>query len=583
MNPVHRVVDQVAEPLVQHRRLRAGEARNEALAALGEMGLSAAHGDLFPHQLSGGQVQRVLLAMATILDPAVLVLDEPTAALDVMSKGLMAEVVRNLRDRGKAILLITHDLDLARSLADQVLILYLGQIMETMPALDLLVRPCHPYTLALGRSYPGMGTLRDLGGIRGETHGRRLDLKQWQARAGGIVPPYQPPIRERALETGRIEFEEGCLFRHRCTQSIDECGRRAVSLVSAGRHQVRCVLDGIAELLRLEKVEKRYGRIHALASTDLALRAGELFCLLGETGSGKTTLAMIAAGVVTMDRGTRFFAGRNMDAWSKEDYRSLAREIGVVYQNPAEAVSHRLKVFDIVAEPLRVQHRRRDSAEVRTRVMEVLSDVRLSTGPEILDRYPHELNMGAVQRVYIARALVTGPRFVVADEPTSALDPGVQAKVIKTLLDLQIEKGLTLLFVTHDVGLARKIADRVGVMLAGRVVEMGLAAEVMQRPRHPYTRLLMEGARHSPGFHRRTHETKRLSAERGGCVFADRCGWATDGCTLESPPLLNVNTSDHWVSCFRMDGLKSSDHVWKPETDEEFSRRSKNKSAGCSL
>jgi len=312
-----------------------------------------------------------------------------------------------------------------------------------------------------------------------------------------------------------------------------------------GTHQVRCVRGGIATQLELEQVSKRYGDLTALGPTSLTLRAGEIFCLVGETGSGKTTLAMIAAGVLQPDQGHRVFEGRDMDRWIKEGYRSLARKIGVIYQNPAEAVSHRFSVFDIVAEPLKIQKQSRDQEEIRKRVLRALADVHLSTAPDFLSRYPHELNMGALQRVCIARAMVSEPAMVVADEPTSSLDPSVQAKVLKMMLDLQIEKGLTMLFITHDLGVARKIGDRIGVMLAGRLVETGPTVQVMGRPAHPYTRLLIASAR---------GEIATASAGDGGsdpkgCPFAARCDRVQERCSAAFPERLSLDDGRRLVWC----------------------------------
>lgn len=544
LDPVLRVIDQVAEPLIQHGRMDRSVARSMAKKRLELMGLDPEKGLSFPHELSGGEVQRALLAMAMIMDPELLILDEPTSALDPMTKAFVARVIKGLRKQGASVLLITHDLDLAGSLADDLAVIYLGRVMETMPAKDLLLRPSHPYSLALGRSYPGMDALRDLGGIRGDAFYRVLHAHETGGEEGHSHTHVAAP--GSIHEDGHAPVR-GCLFQPRCTQAIEECRVKDVPMISAGDHQVRCLRGGIVDLLELHGVEKRYGPVTALRSTDLTLKAGEVFCLVGETGSGKTTLAMIAAGVLHPDRGSRVFEGRDMDQWRGQGYRSLARRIGVIYQNPAEAVSHRLSVFDIVAEPLRIQGNGLAKEEIQERVKGVLADVRLSTEPEFLRRYPHELNMGAVQRLCIARALILGPSLLVADEPTSSLDPSVQAKVLKLLLDLQIEKGLTMLFVTHDMGLARKIGDRIGVMLAGTMVERGPSARVLKRPLHPYTRLLMESARGIAGELSRDtgkgHET--------GCPFAQRCGHAVPQCLTGVPPETGLDGGHHLVRCFR--------------------------------
>jgi len=542
LNPVHRIIDQVAEPLIQHSGAKKGEAELKARENLERMGIPASQAVRFPHELSGGEIQRVLLAMALIMDPEILILDEPTAGLDAMTKSFVSRIILGARDQGKAVLLITHDLDLARNMADDLAMLYLGQVMETLPARDLLMNPLHPYTLALGRSYPSLESHRDLGGIRGDAFYRVVH--RHEEKNGGLRP-HSHIVGAGASHTNGHSPPKGCLFQPRCTQAVPECTEKAVALMEAGTHRVRCLRGGIATQLELKRVSKRYGNIGALGPTSLSLRAGEIFCLVGETGSGKTTLAMIAAGVLQPDQGRRMFEGRDMDQWIKEEYRSLARKIGVVYQNPAEAVSHRFSVFDIVVEPLKIQEQLRDKEEIRKRVLRVLSDVHLSTELDFLGRYAHELNMGALQRLCIARALVSQPSLVVADEPTSSLDPSVQAKVLKMMLDLQIEKGLTMLFITHDLGVARKISDRIGVMLAGRLVEVGPTVQIMGRAAHPYTKLLIASA---------GGEVSADSAGPGGpstkgCPFAVRCDRVQEECKEVFPEQVRLKEGRHLAWC----------------------------------
>ncbi|MDF1615104.1 ABC transporter ATP-binding protein [Desulfurivibrio dismutans] len=518
LNPAYRLLDQVAEPLRRQRGVKRREAEERALAGLAELGLDRDQARRYPHELSGGQVQRGLLAMALILDPPLLILDEPTAALDCLSKNHLAQLFRRLAAQQKSLLLITHDLALARQTADQAAVIYLGRIMEYLPA-GQLDRARHPYTVALYRSFPGMDAVRDLGGIRGDAFYRLLHahpaVNVQQHRTCGhdhqhLVTPASNHPEEHAPpgadEDGHAPAA-GCLFAPRCTQAEDACRREAPALnrlrepdapqpdIDQGHeHQIRCRRGGIIDLLCCRKTSKSYGPVTALHPVDLELRAGEVCCLVGESGSGKTTLAMLAAGALEPDRGRVSFAGRDLADWRRRDPLGLAARIGIIHQQPAEAVSHRFTVFEIVAEPLRIQRPDLDAAALEQRVLTSLAEVRLATQPEFLRRYPHQLNLGAIQRLCLARALIQQPQLLVADEPTSALDPSVQAKVLKLLLELQIEKGLTLLLVTHDLGLARKIADRLAVMEAGRLVESGPAARVLSRPAHSCTARLIAAA-----------------------------------------------------------------------------------------
>lgn len=542
LNPVYRIIDQVAEPLIQKAGMEESKAMKRAEELLMRMGLTLEEGYRFPHELSGGQIQRALMAMALILDPDVLILDEPTAALDAMTKSFMGGIIRQVAHQGKAILLTTHDLDLVRYLADEVVVLYLGQMMEILPGADLLSNPLHPYTLGLVRSYPTMDTTRDLGGIRGDAFYRKIDLVSEKKQRYLSTNPHGP--RHPGPEPQNLR-EPGCLFITRCTQAMELCRREGISLSTVGTHQLRCLRTGIVDILELSQVSKRYEKVIPLHPTDLKIRAGEVFCLVGETGSGKTTLAMIAAGVLKPDRGSRRFDQQDMDQWIRRDYPSLARQISVIYQNPAESVSHRFNVFDIVAEPLRIQGWVQEKADLKDRVLRALTSVHLPVEEVFLTRYPHELNMGALQRICIARALVVEPKLLIADEPTSSLDPSVQAKVLKLLLDLQIEKGLTMLFVTHNIGLARKVADRIGVMLAGQLLEVGPAPRIFSHPLHPYTRLLIEGA----SSRVEKEHFKKDEEKNGECPFLHRCDRRKEICfRLPSQPM-NGGVNRHFVRC----------------------------------
>jgi len=531
LNPVHRIIDQVAEPIMQHEGSGRDKARKRAARFLEEIGLPKEYHKRYPHQLSGGQVQRGLLAMAMILDPAVIILDEPTSALDALTKGFVADIIREAKSRGKALLLITHDLEFAMHNAETMAVIYLGQIMETLPANEMLSNPLHPYTMALGRSYPAMRTARDLGGIRGDAFYR---LVHQHGHADAALYRHAHIQAHEVFHSDAHAPPTGCLFQDRCTQAIEPCKEAVVALEEVERHTVRCLRRGIVTMLELKGVAKSYGKTVALNPVDLTVRAGELLAIVGETGSGKTTLAMIAAGVIKPDQGTRLFFGRDVDEWMKTDHKSFAKEIGVIYQNPAESISHRFSVYEAVAEPLTIQGEAQDREGREELVQSILADVHLSTDDTFLRRYPHELNMGALQRVCLARALVLSPSMLIADEPTSSLDPSVQAKVLKLLLDLQIERGLTMLFVSHDIGLARKISDRMGVMLAGQIVEIGPSSLVISRPLHPYTRLLMDSA---GGNWQGAYGGDSNQQPKVGCAFRLRCPRQQEICKKETPAL----------------------------------------------
>jgi len=545
LNPVMRISDQIAEPLIRRLGYGREEARPAVQRRLEEVGLDAGLAKRYPHELSGGQAQRVLLAMALVLDPEYLILDEPTAALDATTKNFVFSLLRDLKAGGRSLLLITHDLELVSGVSDDVAVLYLGQIMEAMPAGELLTEPMHPYSSALVRSFPGMDTVRDLGGIRGDAFYRFTHV---HSHRDGSVHEHTHVKAPGTVHEGGHAPLEGCLFEPRCTQAIPECRTGDVGFTAAGSHSVRCLRGGIVAMLVMEGVCKSYGSVQALESTDLTLKAGEVFCIVGETGSGKTTLAMVAAAALGPDRGSRLFEGRDMDLWRRQDYRSLARRIGIIYQNPGEAVSHRFSVFDIVAEPLRIQKASFGPEEIRNRVVSALNEVRLSSAPEFLKRYPHELNMGAIQRLCIARALIHDPVMLIADEPTSSLDPSVQAKVLKLLLGLQIEKGLTMLFVTHDLGIARKVADRIAVMLAGRVVESGPAKRIVNHPSHPYTEMLVESAKGTAAPSLRIEVGG--NQDEGICPFLHRCRFATERCRRRYPEVAALDGGHHLVWCW---------------------------------
>ncbi len=456
LNPVHRVIDQVQEPLLEHEICAGARAAQRAREMLRATGLAEDRFAAYPHQLSTGEKQRVLIAMALVCDPKVVILDEPTSSLDAISRIAVSGVLRDLC-RDKVCLVITHDLFAAVGLADRIAVLCGGRIVEEAPSRDVLGDPRHPYSRGLIRCYPDMTRGKDLQGIRG-----RASLSA-----------------------------NGCPFFGRCTQAIDVCAEEPPSLRPMNGRTLACHRGGIVPLLTARKLAKRFGGKEILRDLDLTLFEGETLALVGESGSGKTTLAKCMVGLLSPDAGEIRLESERLEGPDP----GAARKMQLIFQDPREAISHRMNVLEAVQEPLDVQGIGGPS-ERRERVKAALRDAELPDDDDFLHRYPHHLSGGELQRVVIARALVLQPKVLIADEPTSALDPSVQAKVMRLLCTVQESRGLSILLITHDIALARKASDRIAILHEGRVMEAGPTSEILSRPSCAHTRALIGSAPH---------------------------------------------------------------------------------------
>ena len=454
LDPVQRIRDQIAEAILVHKSISARDASCLAVRRLRFVGLNGEKAGMYPHQLSGGEKQRALIAMALVNDPDLLILDEPTASLDALTKTDIIELLRSTVGE-RMCMIITHDLSLASSLADRMAVLYAGRIMEMGRTEDLLRNPRHPYTRGLIRSYPAMTATKDLQGIPGRiVHG---------------LP--------------------GCPFHERCTQRIEICSLQVPPQTEEDGRTIACHRGGIVPLLEIENLSLVFNSYSVLCDVSLSLYEGETLALVGESGSGKTSLSKAIMGLYEAESGAVVLEGHRVE---KRD-AAFFRRVQMIFQNPRESVSHRMNVLDAVIEPLLVQ--KKGNCEERLhRAKEVLAMVELPVDDDFLKRYPHQLSGGEVQRVAIARALALGPKLLIADEPTSALDPSVQAKILKLLMNLQDRMGLAILFITHNIALSRKVSDRIPVMHKGRIVEVGAANEILASPSHPYTRRLVDCA-----------------------------------------------------------------------------------------
>jgi peptide/nickel transport system ATP-binding protein len=486
LNPSLSIRACIRDVLAAHSRARLDEgAVTDALTAVG---LDPA-GDLprrYPHELSGGQQQRVCIAMALVCQPTIVVLDEPTTGLDVVAQARILDELTMLRDeRNVSMVYVTHDLAVVAQVADRIAVMYAGGIVELGATADVLQHPRHPYTRALVAAIPD------------HTH-----------------PAVLEPLP--GISVGVGERPRGCAFEPRCSQRVQRCTVEMPPAAEVGGdHLVRCfesrrtpalsrVLlalkadSGVrpeSPKLQVEELQAEHGsglsRVAVVTDVGFAVSDRECVALVGESGSGKTTIARVIAGLHAPAHGEVLLDGVRMAGWARSRTADQLRRIQLIFQNPADALNPRHTVRAALVRNLRTL-RGLSRAEAAAEVNRLLDSVRIAG--RLGDRYPPELSGGERQRVAIARALAAVPEVIICDEITSALDVSVQAAILELLGELRREFGLSLLFITHDLGVVASIADRVVVLEAGRICETGAVADVLRRPSQPYTRRLLAAA-----------------------------------------------------------------------------------------
>lgn len=485
LNPALRIGSLLDETLAVHQlRLDKAAQRQRIIETLRDVGLPDDPQFLrrFPHQLSGGQQQRVMLALAFVLQPRLIVLDEPTTALDVTTQAHILATLRRLcKSQGVAAVYVSHDLAVIKDLVDRVMVMYAGRIVETATRDALFSRPSHPYTRGLLAAIPDVAGRRELRAI------------------GGHAPA--PGQRPQGCGFGpRCErFRAGCSQQEPLLQPLSP-GHEVACLAPHGQPLQRIALAPIAAvdartdkaLLEISGLNVAYDR-QVLFDVSLQLLPGECLALVGESGSGKTSLARAVAGLGENAEGELRYAGQPLPLQARQREAGLRHQIQYIFQNPYRALNPRQTVYQTLSAPLEHFFAVKGSA-ARERVEAVLK--RVSLPASVGELYPHSLSGGERQRVAIARALLCEPKLLICDEITSALDVSVQASILDLLRQLQRD-GLTLLFVTHDLGVVRAIADRVLVLKVGRVVEQGAVDSVLDQPQSAYTQTLLE---HSPSL-----------------------------------------------------------------------------------
>ncbi|WP_027040147.1 ABC transporter ATP-binding protein [Mesorhizobium ciceri] len=430
LNPVLSIGRQLTESIEAHTSLSQGEARQRAIEALKAVRISEAESRLkqFPHELSGGMRQRVMIAMALALEPDVLIADEPTTALDVTVQGEVLELLRDLqRQHGTSVILITHDMGVVAEMADRVIIMRHGRMIEEGRTADIFARPQADYTRELLAAVPRIGS-----GVG----------RQKSRDAEAVAPANVAEVKDLHV---RFDLHGG--FFGRVTR-----------------------------------------RVHAVEGVSFSIAPNETLALVGESGCGKSTTAKALAGLVPYS-GDIAIGGRNLSGLGRDERKAVRRDVQMIFQDPYASLDPRMRVGELVAEPLLI-HGIASKQERSDRVAVLFERVGLSA--DQMELYPHEFSGGQRQRVCIARALALRPKLIIADESVSALDVSVQARVLDLLKELQREFGVAYLFISHDMAVVENISDRVAVMYLGQIVEMGTRDQVFSNPRHPYTRRLIE-------------------------------------------------------------------------------------------
>ena len=574
LNPTMKIGLQVCEPLRVHKKMSKKAALERAVEILKRVGMPRPEIVInnYPHQLSGGMRQRVMIAMALVCEPRILIADEPTTALDVTTQMQILDLIDELRDEYQmGVILITHDLGVVAGHTDRVAVMYAGRIVETAPTKTLFTEPKHRYTSSLMAALPE----------RALAAGTKL-----------FSIPGAPP--------SLTNLPVGCRFASRCLWAGAECVDRYPDLSGEGFHTYSCfhpvqegdespaelqaklegsapvdeavvepgapvvygeVDDTVEVLLDVKEASREYassgsgflkrdkGVVSAVDRVSITLKKGETYGLVGESGCGKSTMGRLIAGLEPPSGGAIELGGRDLATLKGRDAVRIHRDVQMMFQDSYAAMDPRMRIDQILAEPMSIQ-KTGSKRQMAERIMEIIEQVGLTE--EILDRYPHEFSGGQLQRIGFARSLTLAPDLIVADEPVSALDVSVQAQVLNLMKDLQAELGLSYLFISHDLAVVQYMADRIGVMYLGRIVEEGPAKEVVENPKHPYTKALIDSIpvpdpefSHDDQAIKLTGEPPSAVNPPKGCRFRPRCPFAGEECKMQ--PLLTEET--HRVAC----------------------------------
>jgi len=493
LHPFYTVGDQITEAIRTHRETSARDALAEAIEVLGRVGIHEPGQRVhdYPHQFSGGMRQRVMIAMAIVLRPALLIADEPTTALDVTVQAQIIALLNEMRkELGTAIIMVTHDLELLSSVADHAMVMYAGNRMEIGPAEAVLCTPAHPYTLGLLRSSPSHDVRGDLESIPGQPPSLLVEQKGCAfaprcALALEICSSKRPPLRRFEDGTQSLCWLENKAERGRVAAApVPSDDEASQSDIVVNVSDVRLTYGGQSFLSNKPGVE-------VLKGVSLQLPRGTTLGIVGESGCGKSSLARIIAGLTPPGSGDVQIEGESIVGLDRRAWVEMRKRIQMVFQDPFGSLNPKRRVGSIIGDPFRIQ-KVASGIDRKNRVRDLMEIVGLN--PEHYNRFPSEFSGGQRQRIGIARSLALNPSIIIFDEPVSALDVSIQAQILNLIIKLQRELGLSYLFISHDLAVVRHVSSRIVVMKDGQVVERGDTQTLYDNPQHPYTRELLAAA-----------------------------------------------------------------------------------------